>query len=87
MWKALSDEDRAVYGGKPAVVVVVGDELSAEEETLLEEIMAGPVATEEEVEATPIEIDGVEYYKTADENVYDGEGELVGKYVDGKLVR
>ena len=87
MWKALSDEERAVYGGKPAVVVVVGDELSAEEETLLEEIKAGPVAGEEEVDATPIEIDGVEYYKTADENVYDGEGELVGKYVDGKLVR
>ena len=86
MWKALSDEGRAVYGGKPAVVVV-GDELSAEEETLLEEIKAGPVADEEEVDATPIEIDGVEYYKTADENVYDGEGELVGKYVDGKLVR
>ena len=87
MWKALSDEERAVYGGKPAVVVVVGDELSVEEETLLEEINAGPVAAEEEVDATPIEIDGVEYYKTADENVYDGEGELVGKYVDGKLVR
>ena len=86
MWKALSDEERAEYGGKPAVVEAV-DELTTEEETLLEEIKALPAAAEEEVDATPIEIEGVEYYKTADENVYDGEGELVGKYVDGKLVR
>jgi hypothetical protein len=86
MWKALSDEERAEYGGKPAVVEAV-EELTTEEETLLEEIKALPAAAEEEVDATPIEIEGVEYYKTADENVYDGEGEFVGRYVDGKLVR
>ena len=86
MWKALSDEERAEYGGKPAVVEAV-DELTTEEETLLEEIKALPAAAEEEVDATPIEIEGVEYYKTADENVYDGEGEFVGRYVDGKLIR